>query len=181
MEIIYSTNIKYLFFIIPVILFIHEMEEWNIYYYHKRTYSNRIQNETILSGRLWLIFLSMLGFIWIMIVYFIPGTITSSIIMMLLIDFTLLNSIQHIGLTIKTRKYNPGFIFGGIIGLVAAFFIIGLLVTRDVLPIWLIIILMCLIIPGLIDTIIRSKKNKLPKMVEWILVFSARIEKFLSE
>lgn len=176
-----SIGMEVLIFIIPIILFIHEMEEWNIYKFHQENYSSNVHGETILSGRLWLIFLSLFGFCWTILCYLIPSIVISSILMMFLIDFTILNSIQHIGLSIKIRKYNPGLIFGGVIALSVAVMIITEMISRGILPLWVVIILLCLIVPFIVETAISSKKNKLPKMVEWILNFSIKLEKVLSE
>jgi hypothetical protein len=171
--------IKSLFFIIPVILLIHELEEWNIYEFHKNNYSSRVDDETKLGGRLWLIFLSLFGFFWTLICYFIPDIVIATILMMLLVDFTLLNSIQHIGLSIKIKKYNPGFIFGGLVALFAAMILIWKIMTYSIIPVWVLVILLCLVIPGVIETALSSRKNKLPKMVEWILRFSHKLENIL--
>jgi hypothetical protein len=157
------------------------MEEWNIYKFHKENYSNIIHEETILSGRLWLLFLSLFGFIWTIICYVIPDRIISTILMILLVDFTILNSIQHIGLSIKIKKYNPGLVFGGIIASVAAIFFILNILILNILPIWSVILLLGIIIPFIVETAISSKKNKLPQMVIWILRFSSKLEKILSE
>jgi hypothetical protein len=98
---------------------------------------------------------------------------------MLLVDFVLLNSVQHIGLTAKTKKYNPGFIFGGIFGLLSACFVVWRIIAANTIPVWATAALLCLIIPGIIESAISSKKNKLPKMVEWILRFSGKLEKII--
>jgi hypothetical protein len=173
--------LKKVLFIVPLVLFIHEMEEWNIYAYHKRSYKNVVAEETILGGRLWLIFLSLGGLAWTVICFFIPNLVASIVLMMLLIDFTILNSIQHIGMSMKTKQYNPGLIFGGIVAMIVAVIVIRNILFYRVIPTWCMILLLCLIIPPLIETINSSKKNKLPKMVEWILQFSSKLERFLSE
>lgn len=170
---------KNVFFIIPLVLFIHEMEEWNIYHYHKNNYASEIPGETILGTRLWLLFLSLVGFVWTTICYLIPNLVVSTVVMMLLIDFTILNSIQHIVQSIKTKKYNPGLVFGGIIAMIVAVIVIKNILYHNILPTWSVIVLLCLIIPTLIETIISSKKNNLPKMLEWILKFSSKLEAFL--
>jgi len=174
-------TIRSLFFIIPVILLIHELEEWNIYDFHKNSYSSGVNEETRLGGRLWLIFLSLFGFCWTLICYFIPNLIVGTIVMMLLVDFTLLNSIQHIGLSIKTKKYNPGFIFGGLFALLAVVFFVWKIIQIDILPVWVLIVLLGIIMPGIIESALSSKNNKLPKMVVWILHFSYKLEKLFSD
>jgi hypothetical protein len=128
-----------------------------------------------------LIFLSLTGFLWTIGCYFIPNTAVSTLVMMLLVDFVLLNAIQHVGLTAKTKKYNPGFIFGGIFGLLSAGFVVWRIIATNTIPVWAVAALLCLIIPGIIESAISSKKNKLPRMVEWILHFSGKLEKIMTE
>ena len=98
---------------------------------------------------------------------------------LLLIDFCLLNSIQHIGMTIKTRKYNPGFIIGGIIGLIGNILVVLKIETDKSLPEYILIGMLCLIIPGIIDAGVNSRKNRLPQMVVLILKFSNSLEKIM--
>lgn len=172
--------LKKIFFIVPLVLFIHEMEEWNIYHYHKKNYTNGVFEETILGTRLWLFFLSIIGFVWTTICYIIPNTTISSILMMLLIDFTLLNAIQHIVVSLKTKKYNPGLIFGGFIAIIVAIIVIKNILYHSIIPNWGVVLILFLIIPILIESIISSKNNKLPKMLVGILRFSAKLDKFMS-
>jgi hypothetical protein len=181
MEFLQFIDLKTLYFIVPVTLFIHEMEEWNIFYFHKNNYSNNLIDETVLSTRLWLLFLSVTGFVWTSVCYIIPNAVVSNTIMMVLVDFTILNSIQHIGMTIKIKKYNPGFIFGGIIGMLGALIVIAKIVIDAQFPDWLLILLLLIVIPGIADSAIQSKKNELPKMVKYILLFSKKLEKLMIE
>jgi hypothetical protein len=180
MDFLNLINIKVLFFIVPCVLLVHEIEEWNIYEFHKKSYSSGVDGETKLGGRLWLIFLSLTGFLWTIVCSFIPNTAVSALVMLLLVDFVLLNAIQHIGLTAKTHKYNPGFIFGGVFGLISACFVFWRILATNTLPVWAAAALLCLIIPGIIESAISSKKNKLPRMVEWILRFSRKLEKIMT-
>ncbi|MCL6219598.1 HXXEE domain-containing protein [Zunongwangia pacifica] len=172
--------LKELFFVIPLVLFIHEMEEWNIYHYHQKNYPTGVIEESILGTRLWLFFLSIVGFVWTGICYWIPNMALSTVIMMLLIDFTILNSLQHIILTLKTKKYNPGFIFGGIVALVVAIVAVINIVHYEIIPIWSVGLLLCLIIPILIESAVSSKNNKIPLMLKGILKASDKLEKFMS-
>lgn len=181
MEFFRLIDLKTLYFIVPLILFIHEMEEWNIFYFHKKNYRNNLIDETVLSTRLWLLFLSVTGFVWTAVCYIIPNAVVSNSIMMALVDFTILNSIQHIGMTIKIKKYNPGFIFGGIIGMLGALIVIAKIVIDAQFPDWLLILLLVLVLPGIADSAIQSKKNELPNMVKYILLFSKKLEKLMIE
>lgn len=181
MDFLNAINIKTLFFLVPMVLLFHEMEEWNIYEFHKTSYSTVVNEESKLGGRLWLIFLSLFGFIWTLICYFIPNTFIATLLMMLLVDFTLLNAIQHIGLSLKTRLYNPGLIFGGGIALCVAVYVIWKILRNAIIPVWILLFLLSIIIPGIIESAHSSKNNKLPKMVEWILKFTHKLEKLFSD
>ncbi len=173
-------NLKVLFFVIPVVLFIHEMEEWNIYHYHQKNYPTGVIKESVLGTRLWLFFLSFIGFAWTAVCYFIPNQVLSVVIMMLLIDFTILNSLQHIILTMKTKKYNPGLVFGGFLGLFVAIFVIFVILHHQIIPIWAMILLLLLIFPVLIESAISARNNKLPMMLKGILKVSDKLERFMS-
>lgn len=172
--------LKQLFFVIPFVLFIHEMEEWNIFHYHQKNYPTGVVKESILGTRLWLFFLSFIGFAWTLVCYLIPNLTVSTIIMMFLVDFTILNSLQHIVLTLKTKKYNPGFLFGGLVAMfVAVVFIVNVL-HHNIIPTWGVILLLFLIFPVLIESVISSKKNRLPLMLKGILKASDKLEDFMS-
>ena len=172
--------LKELSFVIPIVLFIHEMEEWNIYHYHQKNYPTGVIKESILGTRLWLFFLSLIGFAWTTICYLIPNQTVSAVAMMFLIDFTILNSLQHIILTLKTKKYNPGFIFGGIIALFVAIVAIINILHHHIIPTGAMILLLCLILPILIESTISSKNNKLPLMLKGILKASDKLERIMS-
>lgn len=175
-----SVSIKYLYFPIAGLLFIHELEEWNIYKYHKSMYSNTNQNESNLSNRLWLLFLSVVGLLLSTICYNIENLFISAMIYMFLVDFILLNSIQHILLSLKTKKYNPGFVFGGIFSFIVSLLFIYKIIAFSIIPLWIISIFLLAVIIALIETILSAKKNKLPYVVVQILRFSRYLEKIIA-
>ncbi len=172
--------LRKLFFVVPIVLFIHEMEEWNIFHYHQKNYQTGEIKESILGTRLWLFFLSLIGFVWTAICYLIPNLTISTAIMMILIDFTILNSLQHIVLTLKTKKYNPGFLFGGLIAIFVAIIAIMNILYHKIIPTWGMILLLCLILPVLIESAINVKNGKLPLILKGVLKFSEKLEIFMS-
>jgi hypothetical protein len=181
MDSLLSMPIKDVMFIVPIILFLHELEEWNIYEYHQKSYTDTVIVETRLGTRLWLLFLGTVGFLWTLACFWIQNEMISTMIFILLVDFCLLNAIQHVGLTIKTRKYNPGFIIGGIVGLPANILVIIIISRTGVMPGYVLIGMLCLILPGIIDAGVNSRKGKLPKMVVGILRFSNVLEGMMSK
>lgn len=176
-----SVSIKYFYFPIAGLLFVHEIEEWNIYQYHKSTYANADKNESNLSNRLWLLFLSIVGLLLSIICYHIENLFISTIIYMFLIDFILLNSIQHILLSIKTKKYNPGLIFGGIFSLLASILFIYKIIVHSIMPLWIVCVFLFVVMVALVETIVSAKKNKLPYIVVQILKFSLFLKRIMTE
>ncbi|CAG8999671.1 MAG: hypothetical protein CENE_01650 [Candidatus Celerinatantimonas neptuna] len=174
-------NVQNLLFLVPVILFVHEMEEWNVHQFHLDQYDNAIPGETHLSCRLWLFFLSIFGFVWTTGCFLISPLALSCALMFLLIDFSLLNSLQHLALSLKIRRYNPGLWFGGIVALLGNIWVLAHFVHYAILPGWAIVLLLLPIIPFLVDTALSSRKNQTPKMIEWILTFSTHLEKVMTQ
>ncbi|MBN2005495.1 MAG: HXXEE domain-containing protein [Anaerolineae bacterium] len=174
-------DLKTLFTLVAFVLFLHEMEEWNIDEYHKKHYTDLKVTETKLSVRLWLFFLSAVGFIWAFVANVIPLVMVSAAFFMLLIDFVFLNGVQHVLISMKTRKYNPGLLFGGIIGLIVNVLVVVKIVVDQVMPVGLLIAFLLLVIPGIIQTIKSLKTTRMPGMLVKILEFSLELEKLMTQ
>jgi hypothetical protein len=170
-------NIKSLFALVPLVLLLHELEEWNNHSYHESNFAAGESIETNLSERLFLVFLSLTGFVWVAICSFISNLAVCAALNLLLVDFTLLNGLEHLAITAKKRRYYPGFICGGVIGTALDIVIIYKVGSENVLPLWLVAMLVALVVPGLIDAVAQSRKNRLPKFVKAIARFSLELEK----
>lgn len=181
MQLIDSFDLKTLFTLVSVVLFLHEMEEWNIDEYHRKNYTDLKVKETKLSVRLWLFFLSAVGFIWAFVANIIPNMMISTVFFMLLIDLLFLNGMQHVLISVKTKKYNPGLLFGGIIGLMANVLVVVKIVVDQIIPIWLLTLLLLVVIPGIIQTIKSLKTTQMPGMLIRILEFSLKLEKLMTQ
>lgn len=174
-------DMKTLFVLVAAVLFLHELEEWNIDEYHRKNYTETTVKETKLSVRLWLFFLSAIGFLWAFIASLIPNALIGTVFFMLLVDFTSLNGIQHVLISLKTKKYNPGLLFGGLAGLSLNTLVIAKILAGQILPLWLLTLLLLLIVPGLVQTIKGLKETRMPKMLVKILEFSLKLEKIMTE
>ena len=102
-------SIRQFYIVVPIVLFLHEMEEWNIVKFHKENYDVQL-HETNLSERLWLLMLSLIGLFFCIKCINIPNTVISCSIFLILVTFLLINGLQHILLSVVLKKYNPGFI-----------------------------------------------------------------------
>ncbi len=181
MKIIEFFDLKTLFTLVAFVLFLHEMEEWNIDEYHRENYTDLKVTETKLSVRLWLFFLSAVGFVWAFVANIIPDVPVSTIFFMVLIDFVFLNGIQHILISVKTGKYNPGLWFGGIVGVVFNIFVIARIAMEQVMPVWLLIALLLLVAPGIVQTIKSLRTTQMPGMLVRILEFSLKLEAWMTQ
>jgi uncharacterized membrane protein HdeD (DUF308 family) len=169
------------FILIPIVLFLHEMEEWNIVKFHHENYEQQF-NETNLSERLWLFMLSFIGLFFALVSLNIPDPLIANTVFLILVAFLLINGIQHILLSVILKKYNPGFLFGGLIGTFLGILYVITLIANDIVPLWLIaIIMLAEFIPATIDSVRSRKEDRLPTMITKILEFSNFVVRKLSE
>lgn len=158
-ELLNSMNLKTAMWMIPVIFFIHEMEEWNIYDWYHSTYVTPPPS-TKLSMRLWLWAISIWGFCICTIAYVIPNESISAMVILFLIVFTTFNGLQHIYWTIAFHKYAPG-VIGSSMGIIAgAIITAGALLQHLISPIY-VIVLYLITIPYIVQTV--RVKNTLLK------------------
>jgi hypothetical protein len=163
------------FIIIPFVLFIHEMEEWNIVKYHQENYENKI-DENNLGTRLWLFLLSLTGLFFGLISLSLKNTLMASTFFLILSTFLTINGIQHIIMSLITKKYNPGLIFGGILGTTLSILFDIKIVGEEIIPLWLFLTVTLMeFIPAIFDTVQSRKTNRMPKLIIQI----CRISNFL--
>ncbi len=55
------------------------------------------------------------------------------------------------------------------------------MISRDILPLWAVLAMLSLTIPSIAESAISSKKGNMPKMVVWILQFSLKLEKAMTQ
>ena len=159
-----SINLKTAMWIVPIIFFAHEMEEWNILDWYKCTYCPP-PSSTKLSCRIWLFLISIFGFMITSIAYIIPDDTVSSGVILVFIVFSTFNGLQHIYWTIAFKKYAPGIIFSSL-GIFAGMFITAVIVSKGLLSAGYIIILYLTTIPFLLETF--RAKNKLIRSFSYL-------------
>jgi hypothetical protein len=147
-----SVEFKQIIWIIPIILLLHELEEWNIRSWHIKN-SMDVPGETFLSTRMWILFLSLFGFLWTALAFLIPNNSISAGVMFALVCFTLLNALQHLIGLLRFRQYNPGFFFSTIFGFPTGFYIAYRILAQNLLPLWVILVFGILTLVSLVFTI----------------------------
>jgi hypothetical protein len=91
---------------IPVFLFIHELEEWNILRWYKMHF-NHLPKSTNTSIRIHIVTFGVVGFLLTTIVYISPLVVRSVLVIFLSV-FVLTNAVQHIIQTFQYKTYAPG-------------------------------------------------------------------------
>ncbi|WP_028975074.1 HXXEE domain-containing protein [Spirochaeta cellobiosiphila] len=167
---------KIFYLIIACNLFIHEMEEWNIVQYHQQNYKIPTE-ETNMSTRLWLLTLSLIGFLFCIVSWAIPFEPLANTVFLILNTFLIINGVQHLLLSLIRKKYNPGLLFGGLIGTsLSIMFNIKILNEHSVPLVVFLVITLGEFIPAIWDSVQSRKKNTLPQMIKGILKIGNYIE-----
>jgi hypothetical protein len=155
--------------LIPCILLLHELEEWNIVHWHQKK-AIQVPGETPLSTRMWILFLSLVGFIWTLAAYLLPTSSPAALWIYLLVVFTFLNALQHLAGLFLYRSYNPGLFSACVLGIPAGLLLAWRIQADQLLPTWLLAALLLLILPGLAFTkaMIQGVNRFGIHLAEWI-------------
>ena len=155
-ELLLNLNFRAWIWIIPLFLFLHEMEEWNILDWYHSTY-NPPPKSTKLSCRIWLFIMSLWGFIVASLAYFIPNKHISAGIAVFLVVFTTFNGFQHIFWLFAFKKYAPGVLFSSL-GIAAGVFITAAALIQGLVSPIYVMILYIITVPFLISTFCAGNK-----------------------
>jgi len=144
-------DFRKLVWVVPIVLCLHELEEWNMLDWY-RQHQFDIGSLTNLDARTWLLFISLVGFVWTACSLIPRNKKITAYIIMPLIVFMLGNGVQHLVWVISYWSYQPGFIFGAIVTLPVYSYVIFRAVRDKLTPIWYPLVLLAVVfIPGLID------------------------------
>lgn len=157
-----SISFRNIIWLIPIILLFHELEEWNILKWYKENYID-LPASTNRSIRVWLIGISLVGFVLTAICYFIPNNSAAAFLTCLLVAITLQNGLQHLYWLLYFKKYAPGVVFSVLFGIPVDIYICFRMLKENMLPIWSLFALGLLIIPGLVETV--KAKNRMTNSI----------------
>lgn len=167
-----SVDLKNIFWLVPIVLLLHELEEWNILKWYEDNYVDTPAS-TNLSIRTWLIVFSLCGFLWTTISYFIPNQSLSALVMFVLVAVTVQNGLQHIYWLLYFKRYAPGVVFSGLFGIPLAMYFTYRTLAAELFPVWLIFLATIAMLPGLIETV--RVGNKMTKSIGNVHEFSIRL------
>jgi len=172
-DILLSLNFKAIIWVIPVILMLHEFEEWNILEWYDSTFQGSVPSNK-LGARLWMVLVGVTGFMITAVSVLLPGARITAIIMVLLAVVTAANGLQHIYWTIAFKKYAPGVVFATI-GLAAGLFVCITALVQSLVPLYFIILLYIPVTYIMVQTV--KAGNTLTKEIYRVHKFSLKLEK----
>lgn len=141
-----------LMWLFPTALTLHELEEWNIVKWYDQYFVD-LPDKTNTSTRFFLVFISVVGFLWTGLAALWGDATVVAYILFSFLAIVFLNCLQHIYWQFRFRTYAPGIVTSVLLLLP----IIGILVYRAVadgiVPVWYVLILSLVVIPGFVETI----------------------------
>lgn len=162
-----------LIWLVPIILFLHEMEEWNILTWYRRHQIELPEGMTNLDVRTWLLFISLVGLIWALVSLITKNKKISAYIIIPAIFICLVNCIQHLVLVFSYQEYTPGFIFAFIIGVPIYLYIIIRALRDKLIPLWYpIVFAVIILIPSALEAARSLQGTTTSKSLESIHVFA---------
>ena len=153
-------------------LAIHEAEEWNIYGWYKRNYVDMPEGRTPTTIRFFLVFLSVLGFVWVGIAVCWGDSTIASWIIMPLVGLIVQNIMQHVYWQVRFKGYAPGLWTAIVLLAPLSCGIVVTSIVKAMVPLWYLVVLGVVIIPGLLDTV--RARNTLTRGILAVHKFSLR-------
>ncbi len=165
-----TINFFTLLWLFPIALTIHELEEWQIIKWYDKYFTDMPENKSDTSTRFFLIFISIVSFIWTGVAVFTQSEQVATLIMMPFMAIVLLNSFQHIYWLFQFKSVSPGTISACLLLLPICLYIILNGFTNGFIPWWLLTLLIIYLLYGMNETI--KAKNTLSKSFQIINRFS---------
>ncbi|MEX2029640.1 MAG: HXXEE domain-containing protein [Anaerolineales bacterium] len=149
-----------LIWLLPVVILLHELEEWNILHWIQRNFVN-LPRKTHVSIRTFLVFFSLLSFVWTFLATRLASAPATAILVGLLGLATLLNAFQHIYYQFHFREYAPGVITSLALTIPLVLALFYQVVALGILPWWAVAgVSLPVLVFGMIETVRAG--NRLP-------------------
>lgn len=157
---------------------LHEAEEWNIVDWYHRNWVD-LPPITHKDARAWLVFISIVGFV-LCAAATLPGNpAIAAWTLFPAIALVFQNALQHVYWLFYFREYAPGIITSVLLLIPLGSYLAARAIQRNYIPVWYVVVLAILIIPGVVQTI--KAGNVLIPQNRAMLVFSARLAGWVSK
>ncbi len=168
-----SISFDKLIWLIPIIYFLHEIEEWNIYLWWAIQFPDA-PPLPVSGGRIWLIGSSIFIFILIAIFQRFKNIKITTICSLSLAVLPFANGLQHIFWTFSFSSWAPGVLFGGFIGVPFGIYMAWRAVSENLVNVRFILLLILFSVFILVETILAGHQvpasmNLITSFVTWLV------------
>lgn len=154
----------------PTALLIHELEEWNILNWYSKYFAEMPTDKSHTSTRFFLIFISVVCFIWTGAAVGTQNEQAAVIIMLPFLAIVIQNILQHIYWCVLFKSIGPGFLSAIFLLLPVSVYILFIGLKDRLIPWWTLVILSIYWVMGTRETILA--KNRMTKSFKKINAFS---------
>jgi hypothetical protein len=156
----------------PIAVAVHEAEEWNIVRWYEQNFAN-LPPLTDKGARAWLVFSSLLGFVWTGIAVLPAHPAVAAFVLLLAFALMLQNGLQHIYYLFYFRHYAPGVVTTMILLIPTISYLTARAVQEGHVPFWYAILFVVLAIPNLVQTV--QARNTMPPSLHAVHRFGAAL------
>ena len=136
----------------PLAVVLHEAEEWNLVRWYERNYDDLLPM-TNKSARIVLVLMSSAFLLWSAVAIVTQSPKVAALILLPAMAIVLQNALQHVYWLFYFRQYAPGAVTAVLLLLPTVGYLAARAVQQHYAPIWYVVALMVLNIPGLIQTV----------------------------
>ena len=136
----------------PIAFALHEAEEWNIMKWYRWNYTD-LPPATDRSARMWIVFISLVGFVWIAIAVLPGSPSVAAFVSLPAIALAIQNALQHVYWLFYFRQYAPGVVTSALLVIPTSVYIVARAVQQGHIPVWYVATWAVLIVPGLVQTV----------------------------
>ena len=165
-----------LIWLFPIAFTLHELEEWNIVKWYDKYFVD-LPDKTNTSTRFFLVFISVVAFLWTGIATLWGDPTIAAYILFSFLAIVFLNCLQHIYWQFHFRAYAPGVVTSVLLLLPVIAILIYRAVIDAIVPVWYVLLLALVVLPGFVETI--RADNRMTSQFLRIHRFSKRMVNWL--
>jgi Protein of unknown function with HXXEE motif len=172
-----SIDLVTLLWIVPIVNFLHEMEEWNVFSWEQATFVG-LKPVSHLAIRLFLFAESLFVFFLIWLATRFQDSRVAACIVLPVLALIVLNGAQHIFWSFSFRSYSPGLVFGGIVGVPFYIYLIVGMTWEKLVPLAYTGAVSIIVVFGLVQTVMLGRT--MSPLISRLQGFAQKLERLIS-
>lgn len=157
--------------LVPIVLLFHEAEEWNIMGWYDEHFVER--PASALSVRIWLVLVTVDMFLVTWVATRFERERVTAFIMIPVATMIGANGLEHVYWLFYFEAYAPGVIFGGLVGVPVAVYLVRRAVAGGLVPAWYAAI--CGVYTIVTVVLVVRARNTMPPLIRVITRFSDEV------